>query len=213
MLKIHLSYISPYSQKVLMALLEKGLEFEPIITNILDPAGRERFQAISPLGRLPYLIDEERGQRFAESSIIIDYLDEISPEKPMIPRDPRKARLARYYDRMGDQYLLDQVGIFFFDGKRAECSYPEVKAKAMRTFTEGMTQLSRDLGDREFIVPGEGLTLGDLSATLALGFVLHAKMLDISAWPNLIAWTQRVLSRPSAQTIYQRAAAQMAGQL
>src|SRR6476620_6515428 len=71
--------VSPYVRKVLAACEIKGVPYR------LDPIvpffGDDRFSEISPLRRIPVLIDEE--VTLCDSSVICQYLDEKYPSPPL----------------------------------------------------------------------------------------------------------------------------------
>ena len=76
--------ISNYHNKVRIALLEKGVAFEE--DENVRPSQKDEYVAKSPMGKVPYL--EVDGVRLRESSVILEYLEEAFPQKPLLPRDP-----------------------------------------------------------------------------------------------------------------------------
>ncbi len=64
------SHMSPYVRKVLAFLALKGIPYEidPIIPFLSD----DRFSKLSPVRRIPVLIDDQ--VRLADSSVICQYL-------------------------------------------------------------------------------------------------------------------------------------------
>jgi len=108
-------YISPYVRKVLVALDLKGIPYE--IDPIVPFFGDDRFSAMSPLRRIPVLIDDS--VTLCDSTVICEYLDDRHPERPLHPStaaDRARARwLEEYADsRMGDVFiwqLFNQVVI------------------------------------------------------------------------------------------------------
>ena len=66
------SYLSPYVRKVLACLNLKGLDYE--IDPIVPFMGDDRFTALSPLRRIPVLIDDR--VTLADSSVICQYLED-----------------------------------------------------------------------------------------------------------------------------------------
>jgi len=80
---------APFVVKVGLALRMKKLEFD-----VVEPSGPEDFRRWSPeTGLLPVI--EVGGTRVADSSKILDFLDEQFPEPPLLARDPRIARAQR----------------------------------------------------------------------------------------------------------------------
>lgn len=87
---------STCSQKVRLCLFEKGLEFTD---TILESAKGEHltpeYLALNPNGVVPTLLHD--GVPIVDSSVILEYLDEVFPKISMTPVDPvSKARLRQW---------------------------------------------------------------------------------------------------------------------
>jgi glutathione S-transferase len=85
MLRLCGFHISNYHNKVRIALLEKGIEH--VDDSSCKPSQDEEFLARSPMGKVPFL-ELGDGRRLAESDVILEYLEEAYPQKPLLPRDP-----------------------------------------------------------------------------------------------------------------------------
>lgn len=149
MLKLFEHPLSPYARKVKIALYEKGLPFErvfvtPLTIRAEDPAFEE-FSAASPRLEVPCLVDEDF--RCFDSTIILDYLDEKWPDRPMLSGSPEVRARSRMLEELSDSVLeainwgLMEVRFF----KRAE------GAEADGMFAAARQQLARiwDHLDRE----------------------------------------------------------------
>jgi len=91
MLKLCGFAVSNYYNKVKIALMEKGVPFvEEHHMVSQEPAMLER----SAMGKVPFL-DLGNGQTLTESQVILEYLEDAYPDKPLYPRDP----LARARNR------------------------------------------------------------------------------------------------------------------
>jgi glutathione S-transferase len=89
MLKLCGFPLSNYYNKVKIALLEKGVPFEEEQCMISQ---KPEMLARSPMGKVPF-IDLGDGMTLAESQVILDYLEDAYPQKPLYPADPlAKAR-------------------------------------------------------------------------------------------------------------------------
>ena len=84
MLTLHGFALSNYYNKVKLALLEKGIPFEEayVATKSTDPA----VLACSPLGKIPFMRTEQGG--LCESQVILEYLEDVYPQPPLLPADP-----------------------------------------------------------------------------------------------------------------------------
>jgi glutathione S-transferase len=81
---------SNYYNKVKLALLEKGVQFEE---QLVWTEGSPELLEKSPLGKVPYL-ETENGPLF-ESQALIEYIEAAYPEKPLFPKDPFEAAKVR----------------------------------------------------------------------------------------------------------------------
>lgn len=87
MLKLHHSLISTCSQKVRLTLHAKELQFVSRIVNLgADEHLTPEYLALNPNGVVPAL--EHDDLAVVDSSVIMEYLEEAFPEKPLMPRDP-----------------------------------------------------------------------------------------------------------------------------
>ena len=100
------SYLSPYVRKVLASLDLKGITFE--IDPIVPFMGNDRFSKLSPLRRVPVLIDDR--VTLADSSVICQYLEDRYPNPALYPADVADRARARWLEeyadsRMGDVFI------------------------------------------------------------------------------------------------------------
>jgi len=104
------SYLSPYVRKVLACLDLKGLAYE--IDPIAPFFGDERFTRISPLRCVPVLIDER--VTLADSSVIVQYLEDRYPQPTLFPADVADRARARWLEEYADTRMADVLvwGIF-----------------------------------------------------------------------------------------------------
>ena len=75
--------LSNYYNKVKIALLEKGLPFAEEMNRATKD---EATLADSPLGKVPF-IRTPRGA-LSESQVIVEYIEDLQPEPPLLPVDP-----------------------------------------------------------------------------------------------------------------------------
>ncbi len=84
MIKVCGFRLSNYHNKVLIALYEKGIPFEEDCG--VKPSQEPAYLALSPMGKVPYA--EVDGARLCESEVILEYLEDAYPQKPLLPKDP-----------------------------------------------------------------------------------------------------------------------------
>ena len=110
-MKIIGSFVSPYVRKVLVCMELKGLDYE--VDPITPFFGNDEFRRLSPLCRIPVLIDD--GLVLTDSTVIAEYLDEQFPEPPLMPREPKERARARWLEEFADTRLGDVFiwGLFY----------------------------------------------------------------------------------------------------
>jgi len=90
--------------KVRLALAEKQIEWQGHYVDILagEQFGAE-FLAINPRAMVPALVHD--GRVIIESTLICEYLEEISPRHPIYPADPFTRYRARLWTKAVDEEL------------------------------------------------------------------------------------------------------------
>src|SRR3546814_11134851 len=93
MIRLHYHPFSTYARRVLITLLEKGLQHEAVL---IDMAARQHrgteYLALNPYGRVPTL--EEDGLVLYESSAIMQYLEATHPPPALTPPDAKGRALV-----------------------------------------------------------------------------------------------------------------------
>jgi len=93
--------ISNYYNKVKLALLEKGIPFEEEQVN--TGSKDEAVLSSSPLAKIPFLRTPQGP--LCESEAIMDYIEAIRPEPPLLPADPYAAAKVRELSIFIDLHL------------------------------------------------------------------------------------------------------------
>ncbi|WP_114953799.1 glutathione S-transferase family protein [Sphingosinicella terrae] len=192
------SYVSPYVRKVLACLALKGLAYE--IDPITPFYGDERFERLSPLRRIPILIDGDLV--LTDSSVICFYLDEAYPGAPLLPADLRDRARARWLEEYADTRLGD---IFIWGLFYQRIVHPIVwgepgdQARIERTLAE---DAPREMDYLESQLPGDGFLFGGIGlADIAIAsFFRNAAYAgfepDSERWPRTAGFVARTLAHP-----------------
>ncbi|MGI8525356.1 MAG: maleylacetoacetate isomerase [Pseudolabrys sp.] len=128
-MKIFSFWRSLATYRVRIALNLKGITPDEVIDiNLIKGEQRDaKFRDINPMGALPALIDGE-GPPLFESLAIIEYLDEIRPNPPLLPKEPKaRARMRglaqivacdshplvvpRVREYLAHEFKIDEVGV------------------------------------------------------------------------------------------------------
>ena len=98
--------LASFCWKVLIPLYENDTPFSGQIVDLMDEAAAAAFRQVWPLGKFPVLRDDARDLTVAESSTIIEYLDQHHAGRTrLLPADPDLARETRLRDRLYDLYV------------------------------------------------------------------------------------------------------------
>ena len=113
--------LSPYAQKVKIALREKAVAFEARLPEgIGTGATGGGFSSANPRGEVPALVHGDLA--IFDSTIILEYIEDVWPSPPLLPASPAgRARVRMIEDVMDTQFEAITWGlgeINFF--KRAE---------------------------------------------------------------------------------------------
>jgi maleylpyruvate isomerase len=86
---LHGYFRSSAAYRVRIALNLKGITYDQAFVHLLRDGGEQHkaaFRALNPLGLVPAYVDG--GAALTQSLAIIEYLDEVHPEPPLLPAHP-----------------------------------------------------------------------------------------------------------------------------
>jgi glutathione S-transferase len=190
--------LSPYAQKVKIALAEKGI---PFTTRLPEAFGSgavrdEAFKLDNPRHEVPVLVDGDF--HVFDSTVILEYLEDKWPEPPLLPRDPaERARLRMLEDVMDTHYEAINWGLLEIDGfKRASGALrEEMLARAARQCAALQAWLEGALGEREWF-GGTRFGWGDAAVVPHLN-TSAARGQAPPPGGRLADWLRRANERPS----------------
>ena len=200
MFKLYGFPVSNYYNMVKLTLLEKGFEFEEVITM---PSQENDFLNISPMGKIPCL--EVKEGPISETNVIFDFLEELSPDVPLYPEDPYQRAKVRELSKSIELYLELVVrqlyGVALFGAPADEA----LNAKVNEQLDKGVASLNRILIFSPFAA-GEVMTYADfmLYYTVTLGNMATQKALGrdlCDDLPGLKAWLGVMDSNPLVQKV------------
>ena len=192
------SYVSPYVRKVLAVLELKRLAYR--IDPIVPFMGDDRFSRLSPLRRVPVLVDGDL--TLCDSTVICEYLDDRYPAPAAYPREPAARARARWLEEFADSRMGDVFVWHYFNHavlRPHVLGLPTDEAVVARALTEEIPQV---LAYLEPQLPETGFLHGALSvADISVASFYRTAWLgryrvDAARWPRFAGFVGRVLAEP-----------------
>ena len=190
---------SPYSAVVRVAVYAKQLPIE-----IAAPPGglkSDEYRALSGTGTIPCLILDD-GSALPESTVILAYLDEAFPERPLLPASAEARAKARLLVRLGMGGVIDPLVGLFHD---LSAGLATAQATALERLTAGLDRVEHFLSSDGFAA-GAAFSQADcvLGPSL-MGIGAFAGMLGapdlLTRHPKLTAYNARVAQHPAVAKV------------
>lgn len=183
--------LCPYVQRAVIALTEKGVEFDRTYIDLSDkPAW---FLDISPLGKTPVLVVDK--VPIFESAVILEYLEETQPN-PLHPEYTLARAGQRAWMEFGSAVLNDIAG--FYSAKDASAFDEKVLALRAK-----FVRLEAELGVGPYF-DGDGFSLVDVVfGPVFRYFDTFDEIGDFGIFTGLgrvQAWRKELACRPSVRT-------------
>lgn len=203
--------LSPYAQKVKIALREKGQAFELKMPGGIGAGGAAgEFAEANPRAEVPVLIDGD--VRIFDSTIILEYIEDRFPAPALLPKTPAERARTRMIEEVCDTHYeainwgLGEIGWF----RRAEGELAETLRERAAEQTEKLQAwLGTQLGSADWF-NGASFGWGDLSVVP----YVHASV-GFGNGPDqnspLGKWLARAKTRESVALTLKESAASIAG--
>lgn len=184
-------WVSPFVQRVKWALKLKGIRYEYIEEDIYNKSSL--LLKLNPVhGKIPVLV--HNGKPISESIIILEYIDEVWKQTPLLPQDPYERAQARFWAKFAEEKVRQSVW-------GAVCSSGDEKEKAVKSAIEALEELEKELKRRgKKFFGGETVGLVDIVAgSIAYQLpvyeeVASIKILDSSKFPTISEWFKTFLN-------------------
>ncbi len=185
---------SSYTWKALIALHEKGIDFDYRNVDPEFPQHGEQLRALWPIGKFPLLVDGDR--TLFETSIIVEYLDRVQPHPRLIPEDPDAALRVRQMDRVFDLHVMAVMQDIVNDRIRGpEGHAPMIVDKARASLDTIYRWLDTQLAGGGWATPDD-FTLADCAAAPSLFYADWVHEIP-AQFANLRGYRARLLAHPS----------------
>lgn len=165
-LKIYTSPNSPFGARITIAAIAKAINIEACAL----PSGglrSEEYLDINPIAKIPVLVTET-GMKIAESSVILDYLEDRFPEPSLLPADLEERARIRLVTCTMDRYVMAPV-IRLFSQLNPETRDNQVVSGEVSRWYSGL----------EYLVHFMGSTLPKAEANVSLADCVLAPSLHL----------------------------------
>lgn len=205
MMKLYCDPISTSSRPVMMFAAETGLAIELVHVDLVNgAAATAEYLSVNPNGCVPILVDGDFA--LGESSAILKYLAEIAGS-PAYPAEPKaRARVNAAMDWFYTNFHNDYCRMAIYSNFGLPRGLDALALQGLAACGEEQANRwlkvldAQMLGGRPYVC-GHQVTLADYpgAAFVTLG---EAVAFDLSAYPNILAWIDRMKSRPSWDGVY-----------
>lgn len=189
------NHISPFVRKVLAVCELKQIPYQ--MDSIVPFFGAAEFKKLSPLRRIPVLIDGDAV--LLDSTVICEYLEEKWPDRPILPQVSADRAKARWLDEFADTRMSD-VFLWRVFGRAlvapAIFKTPRDLDAVARTMAEEVPAVMDYL---ESVAPQSGFLLGSAPGLADISVASHfanlkwaRQTIDAARWPRTAAWIDRV---------------------
>jgi glutathione S-transferase len=196
--------LSSFCHKALIALYEKDLAFTPRLVDFANQDARNAFLSLWPIGKIPVLHDAANDRVVAETTIIIEYLESLSPAPRLFPLGASECLDARLWDRFYDLYVQVPMQKIVADRLRQDAdrdAFGVAEAHAMLATAYGM--IERQVSTKQW-ASGETFGIADCAAAPALFYASIVHPFD-PTHRHTQAYFERLLARVSVKRVLEEA--------
>lgn len=194
---------SPYVRKTLLAHAIKGVSAE--LKPTMPGSDDSEFRAASPLGKIPgYRIDDNTA--FADSSVIIAYLERTNSTNPLYPEDAVDYARALWLEEYSDTKFSEVVSALYFQRIigpmffQQETDQARVDDLVNNLIPEQLNYLEAQLAGNALFV-GDQFSVADLAIGSHMLSLHHTKFnVDSARWPALAQFKENFMQRPEVIT-------------
>lgn len=186
---------SPYARKVRIILMEKSLSYNLKEIDLFNKPNS--FLNLSPIGKVPVLIDEN-GTVIWDSTLIVEYLDEKYPTPRFYPHASQEYLRCRKWEEIGDS-LSDNAVALWLQKRKAETPDARDQARYQAAIQRLLYCISEQLAISPYLL-GEVWTAADVAVLVGLSY--YSFRVD-QGWqekyPLLSKWVELLHERESVR--------------
>ncbi|MBD1852331.1 glutathione S-transferase family protein [Leptolyngbya sp. FACHB-711] len=179
--------------KVRLLLTQLGISFELILLDVLKSETRTpEFLAKNPNGRIPVL-EITPGEFLSESNAILIYLSQGTDFLPLSPLEHARVMQWLFFEQYSHEPFI-ATSRFWLQHDMAETKKQALAEKQAPGYA-ALGVMEQRLKDHPFLV-NDRYTIADI-ALFAYTHVAHEGNFDLSSFPGILQWIDRVKSQPN----------------
>jgi len=190
---------STYTRTALLALQEKGVDYDLSMVDIFQPVPAEHKER-HPWGKIPVL--DHNGFQVFETAAVTRYVDEVFPGPSLQPASPRDR--GRMMQAIGiiDSYAYKPIVTDLFVQRAAMPKFgqPSDEAKIAAALPDGekaLEALGDVLGEDDWLAGTYSLADLHLAPVVVYLRMTPEGAAMLGRHPSLTAWWERMAARPS----------------
>jgi glutathione S-transferase len=190
--------LSMFGMKSEIALREKGLPFDRVEVAYSAADGyhprHPEVIRINPKQQVPVLTDGD--VEIFDSTQIFEYLEDIAPQPPLWPSEPRQRARARLLEHQSDEVYFPHVVKLM--GLQGRLEAPEAAA-AIAAIQACSAALEQQIGDQSYLC-GD-YSYADIAFFMVQVFAERMGAPLTDATPKLKVWRRRMVGRPAVRPV------------
>lgn len=207
-MKLYMFPVAPNPTRVRLYLAEKaaagkGLGIEEVTVNLREGEQKSpEHQARNPFEKLPVL-ELDDGSFLTESLPIIEYLEELHPEPPLLGSEPLERARVRELERIAELSVLYPIARVVHSTNSPLGLPPsrEMVAHFGELIPKGLKVLDDRLSDGRPFLAGERPSIADCTLAAGLQFGRFGKVELDPCFENVIRWDAAYRERPPALSV------------
>jgi glutathione S-transferase len=187
---------APNPARVLFYVREKGIDLELVLVDFIRGEQRSAgFLEKNPAGVLPVL-ELDDGTLVTESLAIIELLEELNPEPPMLGQDPVTRARTRAMERFIELNVLLRVirAVHATNSPLGMPPDPALAAHELARLPAALTRVNEHIGSSEFVM-GERPSIADCTLLAAMNFARFGELALDPGLTHLHSWFERYALR------------------
>ena len=176
-----------------IVLRELGLDFEAVLVRRdKSTSNGDDFLKVSPNAYVPALALDD-GQVLTEGPAIVQYLADLRPESGLAPAN---GTIARYQLQSTLNFISTELHKGYTPLFRPGCT-DETRAAQFEHLTKRLNAIVPRLEGKQYLT-GDTFTIADAYLFTVMGWSRFVHF-DLSPWPALQAFMERVAARPTVR--------------